>query len=1677
MKTKTDPHSQYQSSLLESCRTVIMDIFTGTEPNLQSDFLITFLDTIPVPVFYKNVSGKYLGCNKAYEQFIGKNKEEIIGRTVYEIGQQELAEKYEIMDRELFEHPGKQIYEWKVKLADGNERNVIFHKATFNDSAGKIAGLIGLIQGVTELIQTIDALREGKQDVKYILNTSTESMVLIDTSGIVLEANDTICYRLRSGAETLKGKDLYAFFSPEIAESRRKMADKVIAEGKPFHFEDESDGFSILNSIYPVFDKEGKVDRLAIFGMDFTAVKKAADSLRRNKEVYQLTIEAAIDGYAHLDLNGKILEVNEAYCTISGYTREELLNMYIFDVEANESYEQTVVHICKVIESGKDHFTTKHRTKNGRTLDIEVSTAYSEKAGPGFFCFFRDITGHKLMEEALQESKIHIKRKLDAILEPEGDIGVLELADIIDYKAIQSLMDDFYKLTHIGVGIIDLHGNVLVATGWQDICMKFHRINPETCGHCLESDIRLSCDVPPGTFKLYKCNNNMWDMATPIVVGGLHIGNLFLGQFFFDEEDLPYDTFRLQAKQYGFDEKAYIEALERVPRWSRELVNSAMEFYTKLTHLISALCYGNIKLSRTLAERDTLFNSLCESEVRFRSYIEQAPDGVFITDDKGNYVEVNEAASILTGYSKEELLKMNILEIVSPEDHKKALLHFKTVLETGTAVGDIHLLTRDKEKRICTVKAVKLSETRFLGFTSDITESKRVEDEREITINLLSLLTASNDLPELIASVTELLQSWSGCEAVGIRLKDGDDYPYYQTQGFAASFVKLENSLCTCDIQGQILRDNCGNPILECMCGNIICGRFDPKMPFFTEHGSFWTNSTSEMLTGTTEADRLTRTRNRCNGEGYESVALVPLRSHGETLGLIQLNDSRKGIFTTESIALFERLGDSIALALAQRQAQKTVKQNEKKLASIFRATPIGIGVVVNRVFTDVNVCMSEMTGYSYNELIGSNTRMLYPSQEDFEYVGREKYRQIAEKGTGTVESRWRREDGSIIDVLLSSTPIDTSDLSKGVTSTALDITERKKAEMALADEAVRRRILIEQSRDGIVILDVNGKVYEANQRYAEMLGYSPQEISQLHVWDWDIKWNREQLLEIIAALDEAGDHFETQHRRKDGTFIDVEISSNAAFFDGQKLVFCVCRDISERKRAEKELLESESRNRLILDNSPMAVFLGRDGKYIYANSMGVTCLGYASPEEVIGLPVEKTVSTSCMDVIRERMKNLPKEQANPPMELTIIRPDNKECVLEAVSVPIMLEDGPASLVMGVDITERRKTEEALKKSEERLLLAMDASDYGFWDLNVDTKQMYCSPQVYNMLGFREEELQSNIFLNPDIFYPDDRMTTLAEMGKALKKVAPLNLDCRLKHKSGECIWVSIKGKPFDIDETGIPHRFVGTIVNITPRVKAEEALSYAKAAATESNRIKSDLLANVTHELKTPLTAVIGFSDVMLEQENKNLDDLQKRYLHHINKGGRDLLTTINKILDFSKYESAELGSLSLGKISVKQLIQDTIGVLCLQSIKKNQTIDIKIDPDIHEFLADEYKLKQILYNLVENAIKFTGEKGSINIEVSLTEDMLQFSVRDSGIGIAKESIDKIFDPFIQIDGSISRKYGGTGMGLALVKRFVELHGGSIRVESKPGQGSNFIFEIPATIEVKSTKDQMILL
>ena len=370
------------------------------------------------------------------------------------------------------------------------------------------------------------------------------------------------------------------------------------------------------------------------------------------------------------------------------------------------------------------------------------------------------------------------------------------------------------------------------------------------------------------------------------------------------------------------------------------------------------------------------------------------------------------------------------------------------------------------------------------------------------------------------------------------------------------------------------------------------------------------------------------------------------------------------------------------------------------------------------------------------------------------------------------------------------------------------DVTELKMHEKALEEEIKWRRNLMEQSRDGIVILDTNGKVFETNRAYARMLGYSMEEMQTLYVWDWDASYTKEQIHEMCQKTDENGRYLETKQRRKDGRIIDVEINSNSVKFADKKLILCICRDISERKQTENELLE-------------------------------------------------------------------------------------------------------------------------------------------------------------------------------------------------------------------------------------------------------------AKQAAETASRAKDEFLSTMSHELRTPLNSILGFADILQSGSFGEINEMQAEYLSYISKSGKHLLAIINNILDLAKAESGKM-KLNYEIFYIFEVLDEIKMTLEPLAIKKDIKLTIAEEVPIEIIEADKTKFKEIFYNLVSNAIKFTPEKGTVDVNFRATQDLFSARVKDTGIGIAKEDMDKLFQPFKQLNPYLNHEYEGTGLGLTITKKFVDMHGGNIVVKSKPGEGSEFIFTIP---------------
>jgi signal transduction histidine kinase len=294
-----------------------------------------------------------------------------------------------------------------------------------------------------------------------------------------------------------------------------------------------------------------------------------------------------------------------------------------------------------------------------------------------------------------------------------------------------------------------------------------------------------------------------------------------------------------------------------------------------------------------------------------------------------------------------------------------------------------------------------------------------------------------------------------------------------------------------------------------------------------------------------------------------------------------------------------------------------------------------------------------------------------------------------------------------------------------------------------------------------------------------------------------------------------------------------------------------------------------------------------------------------------------------------------------------------------------------------------------------------------------------------------------------------------------LRALQYFKMDYRMRSKSGEWVWVTGRGRSFKVDGNGVPHRAVGTYVDITRRKKTEEQMLLARIAAEEANRSKSEFLGNMSHELRTPLSGVIGFSDILLEELSAGMNEAQIKYISTINRSGNQLLHIINKILEISCIDSGRM-CIRLDRLSIHSAVEHTYTSLNSLAVRKRIELRTDIDSSLTEITADVEKFKSVLYNLVENSIKFTPEGGIVTIRAIPEVNHIKISVSDTGIGIPDKEKERIFEPFFQVDSSASRSYGGTGLGLMLVKEYVKMHEGMIWVESEPGKGSTFTFTIP---------------
>jgi two-component system sensor histidine kinase/response regulator len=505
-----------------------------------------------------------------------------------------------------------------------------------------------------------------------------------------------------------------------------------------------------------------------------------------------------------------------------------------------------------------------------------------------------------------------------------------------------------------------------------------------------------------------------------------------------------------------------------------------------------------------------------------------------------------------------------------------------------------------------------------------------------------------------------------------------------------------------------------------------------------------------------------------------------------------------------------------------------------------------------------------------------------------------------------------------------------------------------------------------------------------------------------------------------------------------------------------------LAEDITERKRIDAALRKSEERFRYLVQNSSDIISLfDAEGTILYQAPSIKSLLGHR-PEDRVGKNVFRDPIVHPDDIERKRaffdaIRSQPGTAVT--AEFRLRHADGSWRNIEGIGQNFLHDATVAGIVTNYrDITDRKRAEEELRASEERWRSLTEALPQLVWTATPDGACDYFSTQWTEYTGVPESRLLDWQWL--EVLHPDDREPTRRFWMDSVEGRGPYDVEYRVRRSDGEYRWFKTRGVP--IRENSHICKWFGTCTDITDAKQAEEELRLAKEAAESANRAKDEFLANVSHEIRTPMNAILGMTELALDTP---LTEDQRQYLKTVKSAADNLLGIINDLLDFSKIEAGKL-ELDSGDFSLRATVGETLRALAVRAHKKGLELIYEVQSEVPDCLVGDLgRLRQVLLNLVGNAIKFTTE-GEVVVRVEVADDSppdgeidLRFIVRDTGIGIPRDRQQAIFRAFEQEDSSTTRKFGGTGLGLTIASKIVELMGGQITVQSESGKGSVFTF------------------
>ncbi len=1050
---------------------------------------------------------------------------------------------------------------------------------------------------------------------------------------------------------------------------------------------------------------------------------------------------------------------------------------------------------------------------------------------------------------------------------------------------------------------------------------------------------------------------------------------------------------------------------------------------------------------RDISDRQQIEKKLQASEERLRTIIETSASGSIIVDKRGAIVFANPAAAKMFGLSLEDLDEW-FLGIPYHHDRNQAEGHRPSEIKLYQPSGGLRIAT------LQTASIVWNGQPANLISLSDITELKRAEESLRQSETKYRMLVENLPVGLLVIHGTTLRilnSNAKACELLELSIE--------QMQGKAAL-----------DSEWQLLRED-----------ETPMGRSEYPL-----HRVLATNRPLQNYV-------IALQRRYDPSHIWLLVNAFPIFDRNHQLQQI--------------VMTFVDISD-------RRQAEINLKHSERRYASLAQAAPVGIFrtdaegncLYVNERWCQIaNLDLKAAVGDGWQESLHPDDRdrvtTAWQTALDNHHSFQMEYR--FQNAAGVVTWVYEQalaelgEEGEVI----------------GYVGTITDITAQKQAEemlhqlnIELEQRVTQRTAELAQANHLLTLVmdsipqrifwkDCHSVLLGCNHNFAKDMGSNPEALVGQRPQEWfgaataieqsSIEQSLEADRQVIATGEPQLHRLETV-QRADQSCIWIE-SNKVPLRDTAGNVIGILEtyeDISSRRAAEIARRESEARLQDFLDNASdliQSVSL-KSGKFLYVNRIWQETIGYTG-EEAQSLNfldiVDPKYLVDCIHFLQQFQQG--HRDRVEAVELALNTKDGQQVLLEG-SINVRAEHGQPAIAHAIfhDITARRAAEAALQESQYLIQRITEASPdiLYIYDLQ-EYRNIYTNKEVFRLLGYSSEELQA---MGPDLLlqlvHPEDISDVInhhVDLTEA-NDTDILEIEYRVRDHSNHWHWFVSRDTVFNRDENNRPKQIIGAASEITERKQIEAQLRQTNAELAHATQLKDEFLANMSHELRTPLNAILGMSEGLREDVFGMLNERQEHAIATIERSGRHLLELINDILDLAKIEAGKL-EIQPAPVAVHYLCDSSLAFVKQQALQKQIRLQTEIQPNLGEITVDERRMRQVLINLLNNAVKFTPTGGSVMLKVetmgldqtepgstSAPESYLAFSVIDTGIGITQKDTARLFQSFVQIDSSLNRQHTGTGLGLALVRQITEMHGGQVGVISEVGKGSHFTVYLPYT-------------